>query len=326
MKKALITTIPFGQEDKTPIKVLEQNGIDYLINPMERKFSRDELIDNLTGISFLIAGTDKIDKELLESASDLEMISRVGIGLDSIDLLAARDRGISVSYTPEGPSKAVAEFTMNSILSTLRNSVLTSQSLKKGIWKKKMGRSVNESIIGVFGAGRIGSELIQLLACFKPRRILVYDPYVDEAKFEKKLGIEFVSKNELLENSDLITLHLPMNSSTKDFIAEKEIKAMKPNSIIINTSRGGIVNEDDLFSALNIGHLSSAAIDVFEKEPYSGKLLDLDNCITTPHMAPMSKASRISMEIDAVKEVVRFANGESLINQVPEFEYQSRVK
>ena len=325
MKKALITTIPFGQEDKTPIKILEENAIDYLINPMERKFSRDELIDNLTGISFLVAGTDKIDKEILESASELEMISRVGIGLDSVDLLAARDRGISVSYTPEGPSKAVAEFTMNAILSTLRNSALTSQSLKKGIWKKKMGRSVSESVIGVFGAGRIGSELIHILACFKPRKILVYDPYVDEAKFEKN-EVEFVSKNELLENSDLVTLHLPMSDSTKDFIAEKEIKAMKPNSIIINTSRGGIVNEDDLFSALKIGHLSSAAIDVFEEEPYSGNLLDLDNCITTPHMAPMSKASRISMEIDAVKEVVRFANGESLINQVPEFEYQSRVK
>ncbi len=325
MKKALITTIPFGQEDETPLKMLKENDIKYLVNPLGRKFSHAELIDYLDGVSYLIAGTDKIDREVLESANDLKMISRVGIGLDSVDLLTARDREIIVSYTPDGPSKAVAEFTMNSILSTLRNSVLTSQILKKGIWKKEMGRSISESVIGIFGAGRIGSELIHILSYFKPRKILVFDPYVDEAKFEK-LEVEFVSKNELLESSDLVTVHLPMNDSTKDFIAEKEMKAMKPNSIIINTSRGGIVNEDDLFSALKIGHLSSAAIDVFEEEPYSGNLLDLDNCITTPHMAPMSKASRISMEIDAVEEVIRFANGESLINQVPEFEYQSRVK
>ncbi len=325
MKNVLITTIPFGQEDKTSLKILEENDIDYLVNPLERKFNHAELIDYLDGVSYLIAGTDKLDSEILESASQLKMISRVGIGLDNVDLIAARERGISVSYTPDGPSKAVAEFTMNSILSTLRNSVLTNQNLKKGIWKKQMGRSVSESVIGVFGAGRIGRELIHILTCFNPRKILVHDPYVDEDIFEK-LQVEFVSKNEVLDNSDLITLHLPMNDNTKDFISEKEIKVMKPNSIIINTSRGGIVNENDLFTALKSGHLSSAAIDVFEEEPYSGNLLDLDNCIATPHMAPMSKASRISMEIDAVKEVVRFANGKSLLNPVPEFEYQSRLK
>lgn len=320
MSRILITTVPFGEHNRLPLDLLDSLNLDYLINPIGRKLVESELIPLVSDVEVLIAGTEPITRTVMSAAPNLKMISRVGIGLDSVDLMAAREKGIQVSYTPAAPAPAVAELTIGLMLSLLRGIHTSNSQIHSGEWSRFMGRRIPEVTIGVIGTGRIGSRVLRRIAAFGSPRVLVNDLNPD-LKLVPELKLEWVDKETIYREADLITLHLPLTRSTRHMIQEEELRSMKSDALIINTSRGGIIVEDDLNRVLISGHLNGAAIDVFELEPYLGPLAQNPRCLLTAHMGSMSIDCRTRMEIEATHEVVRWFNGDPLDSAVPENEY-----
>ena len=303
-KKVFISTIPFGSTNSLPLELLKKADIEYEINPYGRRIKQEELIAHLEEVDCLVAGTELINEEVLKKTKSLKAISRVGVGIDNIDVEYAKKSGISILTTPDAPSEAVAEYALGLMLSMTRKIYESSILLSEGVWKKNIGTGIQDSTIGVIGAGRIGKKLMKLVSSFSPKKILFFDPLFDEDLQEIKATN--VSFNFLIENSDIISIHVPLSQSTKGLISISELKAMKSNSLIINTSRGGIVNEKDLYTALNENMIGGAAIDVFTEEPYKGDLIGLENCLLTPHISSMTAVSREKMEIDAVEQAIEY--------------------
>ena len=320
MYKVLITTVPFGETNQLPIELLETTGAEYLINPLNKKLTEDELAEMVSDFDIIIAGTEPITDFVMEKAKKLKMISRVGIGLDGVDLLAAEKMGIKVSYTPDAPAPAVAEFTIGLLITLLRSAQLSNIQMHRGNWHRYFGKRIANTTIGVIGLGRIGSRVLNRLSVFGTPRLLVNDlsPNPD---LDRKFKLEWVDKETIYRESDVISLHVPLTRSTKNMITKKQLEMMKSDAIIINTSRGGVVNELDLYNVMKTGHLSGAAIDVFEQEPYDGPLIEIERCFLTAHMGSMSLDCRTRMETEATEEVVRFIKKIPLKREVPEEEY-----
>jgi D-3-phosphoglycerate dehydrogenase len=320
MSKVLITTVPFGDKNSQPLEQLQAAGIEYLINPIGRKLKEDELAEMISDFDVLIAGTEPITEKVMNRAPRLKLISRVGIGLDSVDLLAAERRGIKVSYTPDAPAPAVAELTIGLMLSLLRSVHVANAQMHRGEWHRYFGRRMSEVTIGIIGAGRIGGRVLGHLAAFGSPRVLVNDLAPDHlAGSGPKL--EWVDKEVIYREADMISLHVPLTVHTKNMIRSEQLATMKSDALLINTSRGGIINETDLAGALRTGIIAGAAIDVFDHEPYSGELATLDRCLLTSHMGSMSVDCRTRMEIEATEEAVRFLTGQPLSGLVPPEEY-----
>ena len=323
--KVFVSTMPFADKNKRPLDLLEKAGAEVVINPLGRKLKEADLLEIIPVFDVLIAGTEPITDVVLGKASQLKLISRVGIGLDSVDLHAARQRGIEVCYTPNAPSPAVAELTIGLIISLLRSVHASNQRMHRGEWHRYVGWRLSEVTIGIIGAGRIGSRVIRHLAAFDCSRILVND--IDSSltlPSHPTCTIEWVDKSTLYREADIISIHVPLTRHTANLIAKEEISWMQPGTLLINTARGGIINEQDLFDALQSGHLAGAAIDVFEEEPYEGSLARLDQCLLTAHMGSLSVDCRNRMEIEATEEAVRYIFGEPLQSPVPREEYDNQ--
>jgi D-3-phosphoglycerate dehydrogenase len=320
MAKALITTVPFVDKNRLPLELLENAGIEYVINPLNKKLTEDQLADLVTDFDVIIAGTEPITDKVMARASKLKFISRVGVGLDNVDLLAAKRRGIKVSSTPEAPAPAVAEFTLGIMLMLLRSIHVSNSQMHRGEWQRIFGRRLAEVIIGVIGVGRIGTRVLRRTRGFGTPQILVND-IMPDYELNREFKLEWVTKEQIYKEADIISLHLPLTQITKNMIRREHLLSMKPDAIIINTSRGGIINEQDLYEVMKAGHLSGAAIDVFEQEPYAGNLVEIERCLLTAHMGSMSEDCRTRMEIEATEEVVRFLTGRDLESEVPQVEY-----
>lgn len=320
MPKVLITTVPFADKDLLPIDLLKAAGVEYEINPISRKLKEEELAEMVEGVDALIAGTEQITAKVLSRANSLKLISRVGVGLDGVDLLEAESRGIQVSYTPEAPAPAVAELTVGLMLALLRSVHIANTQLHSGVWERHFGRRISEVTIGILGAGRIGGRVARAVVGLGASRILINDNKRDENMLPG-INVEWVDKETVYREADVISLHLPLTGQTNNMIKKNQLMAMKRDAVIINTARGGIINERDLFEVMKGGHLFGAAVDVFKQEPYDGELSKIDRCILTSHMGSMSIDCRTRMEIEATQEVIRFFKGEPLKGVVPREEY-----
>ena len=318
-KQVLITTVPFGEADPKPLESLAEAGIGYTLNPFHRKLREQELSELIGDCTVLIAGTEPITERVMDRAPNLRLISRVGIGLDNVDLLAARQRGIQVCYTPDAPSAAVAELTVGLMLSLLRSIPNADRSLRRGVWHRYMGRRLAECTVGVIGVGRVGHKLIRCLSGFRPT-ILANDIQPDFEAQDLK-HVRWTNKDSIYAHADIITVHVPLTGLTWNLISKQEIDLMKPTALLINTSRGGVVNEEDLASALESKRISGAALDVFEEEPYSGRLAALENCVLTCHMGSMTLDCRARMELEAAEEAIRYLTGQPMMRCVPEEEF-----
>jgi D-3-phosphoglycerate dehydrogenase len=323
MPKVLITTVPFGEHNRLPLEQLESAGIEYLINPLGRRLKEEELAGLIGDFDVLIAGTEPIGERVLSRASRLRLIARVGIGLDNVDLLAAQQRGVKVAYTPEAPAPAVAELTIALMLSLLRSVHVANLQLHRGQWQRHLGRRIAEVTIGIIGVGRIGARVLRRIPAFGTPRVLVND-IVPNLPLDPGLKLEWVAKEDIYRQADLISVHVPLTVHTKGMIRREQLMMMKPDALLINCSRGGIVSEHDLAEVMLAGHLGGAAIDVFEQEPYVGELTRIERCLLTAHMGSMSADCRARMEIGATEEAVRFLAGEQLRSAVPEHEYETQ--
>jgi D-3-phosphoglycerate dehydrogenase / 2-oxoglutarate reductase len=283
-------------------------------------------LEDLVGdCEVLIAGTEPITEAVMARGKRLKLISRVGIGLDNVDLLAAERRGIFVSYTPEAPAPAVAELTLGLLLSLLRSIHTANSQMHRSEWKRHFGRRLTEVTFGIIGLGRIGSRVARTLYALGAGKILAHDINPNMGGLVG-LGLEWTDKETIYREADAVTLHVPLNHETKNMIRREQLMLMKRDAVLVNTSRGGIINEGDLLEVLRSDHLSGAAIDVFEEEPYRGGLSEIERCILTAHMGSMSVDCRARMEMEATEEAIRLTLGETLINLVPAQEYQLRRK
>lgn len=317
-QRVIVTTVPFGAVDRTPIDLLAGAGIDLAVNPLSRRLKVDEVSGVIGDFPVVIAGTEPITDDVMASCPNLKAICRVGIGLDSVDLLAARRRGILISYTPDGPSAAVAELAVGLIIDLLRGVNAADRGIRAGQWTRHTGARVAESIVGIVGVGRIGRRVIRhLQGGFPGVRILANDLTPDRSLE----GVEWVDKGALLAQADVVSLHVPLTAETLDFISAHEFSAMKPSAVLVNTARGAVVNEADLVEALTNRTIRAAAIDVFREEPYHGPLCALPNVLLTCHIGSMTVDCRGRMEIEATRDAIRFLHGEPFVSPVPPEEF-----
>ncbi len=316
--KAFISTVPFGESDPGIFKLLNDAGIEYEVNPYGRKITSSELATHLAGCMYHIAGTEQITPAVLDASSELKLIARVGVGLDNVPFEETKKRGISVAYTPDAPTRAVAELVIGLMLDGLRCFSKVDREMRNGRWNKHMGGLLEGRTIGICGVGRIGKSVVTLLSGFNVS-VLGYDLQTDERFAISRPYFRYCSKQELLSKSDVISLNISYSDQSIKFIGESELRQMKPGAILINTSRGSFVDEMALSRALQEQRIAGAALDVFEEEPYTGPLLASDRVILTAHIGAATHESRARMEREAVEEVVRFHKGEGLLHPVDRY-------
>ena len=299
--KVHITTLPFNKDN---LAFLEKS-FDVSINPLGRKIKNEEVYEQVNKADYIIAGTEKYDQELLSKLVNLKGISRVGIGIDNIDLDIAAKNNIKVFNTPEEPAKGVAELTLTFILNLLREISSHQHNLNQGNWERTLGKSLNEATISLIGGGRVAKNVSKFLLSARVKKIKVFDVLdLSTDPDWKHESISICEFEECLSNSDIVSLHVPMNEENKNMISKKEFLVMSKNSYLINVSRGGLINEEDLYEALNSNLIKGAALDVFATEPYEGKLLDCKNLIATPHVASSTEYVRDQMERKACKNLI----------------------
>lgn len=307
----LITTYPFGKSGSKPLDILEKSGHNVINNPLGRRVKASEVSELIKDFDVIIAGTEPYPIDAIEG-SKVKAIFRVGIGLDNIPLNYCKSNDIVVAYTPDAPSQAVAELTLANIINLSRQITKSDRSVREGAWNRYLGYLLEEMTIGIVGLGRIGSKVAHLLQPFNTK--IIASEIVDKRDVAEKYNIEIVDKKKLFQQSDLITLHIPNNKDNSNFINRETLGLMKTGSALINTSRGPVVDEDALYDALIQNHLSNAALDVFNQEPYEGKLTKLDNIIFTAHMGASAKKSRYLMELGAAEDCLNYLNKNRLNN------------
>lgn len=299
-KRILVTTSSFAAEGNIPLREMEASGFEIIFNPHGRRLSEDEAMDFLRDPSVvgMIAGVEPLTKRVLKNAPSLRVISRCGTGMDSVDLAAAAELGITVLNTPNAPVQSTAELTIGLILSVARRIAEADRNLREDIWKPLAGPLLAEATVGIIGLGRVGKAVAKIIQAFGSR-VFGYDP----ANVPDTQGIEKVSLNTLLKEADIISLHIPLSPNTRNLISTKEIAAMKTGSILINAARGGLVDEGAISEALQSGQLAGAGLDVFAEEPYSGPLTNFEQVVLTAHMGGTAREARVVMEQEAANNL-----------------------
>lgn len=306
MNNIFIATTTFAQFSSKPLEILDSTRYKIFCNDKGRKLESWEINDQNIKPIGIIAGTEIYSQEILEKLPHLKVISRLGIGIDNIALDFVKKKGIKVFKTKTTPGPAVAELVLGLMINVARKISIQNNYFKSGIWKKEMGDLLQGKTLGIIGLGGIGKNLIQLSSGFG-FKILAFDQNED-ILFANENDVTYCDLEFLLENSDIISIHLNLTDETNQLMNEKQIGKMKNNSILINTSRGEIIDEKALYRALKDEKILGAGLDVFKDEPYSGPLKELNNVILTPHIGSYAKEIRIQMEIEAVKNLIRGLN------------------
>jgi len=265
-------------------KILEDNGLKVSYEP---EITPEQIKEGIGRYNIVIVRSrTTLTRELIEKADNCKIIARVGVGLDNIDLDAAKAKNIRVINAVEGAMNAVAELVLGLMLSLARKIAYTDRGVREGRWLKKesKGTELRGKYLGIVGMGNIGKRLGRLAKALN-MNVIGYDVVPIDEEFSKEVGLMKADLDTLLQSSDYVSIHVPLLDSTRHLINAEKIGIMKDTARIINTSRGGVVDEDALYDALRNGKLGGAALDVFENEPATGhRLADLDNVILTPHM------------------------------------------
>lgn len=297
-----ISTSGFAEKDVRPLARLREADLEIRLNPHKRKLTVAESRLLLADVVGLIAGVEVLNEEVFAVAPKLKVISRVGTGMDAIDIPAARARGIVVFNTPDAHVDAVAELALAGLLNGLRGQMISDRAIRAGGWERSMGRLLRGKTVGVVGMGKVGKALIRLLQPFKTT-VLACDPYWDEA-FATQFQVRCVALDELLKVSDAISLHVPGSKGTA-LIGAPELMLLKPDAVLVNTARGGLVDEVALAGFLARNPRAAAALDVFSEEPYHGPLSALPNVLLSAHMGAYAEECRVDMEMQAVENLLR---------------------
>lgn len=291
----------FAQEDRTPLERLEAAGVTVVPNPHGRRLTEPEITAYLVGerIDGLLAGLEPLNRRVLEAARGrLKAVARVGIGVTNVDVDACREFGIGFSFTPGGPTEAVAEMTLAALLSLARNLEPMNRAMHAREWPKTISRSLRELTVLVVGYGRIGRAVAESLAALGCR-ILVCDPYLPASAPCAHPRVELPDG---LARADAVTLHA---SGDQPLLGDREFAAARKGLMVLNSARGELVDEAALVRALDAGVVSKGWFDAFWKEPYTGPLCNYPQMLLTPHTCTYTRRCRLEMETEAVDNLLR---------------------
>lgn len=311
--KIFISSTSFEKYALKAKELLKNRGYELIFNSYGRPLKAEELKIFLKDIDGMIAGVDEITSDVIYSSKNLKVISRYGTGVDNIDLDAAAKANIVVTNTPGANAEAVADMTFALMLSCARKIVPADITTKAGGWQRLRGKAMYEKTLGIIGLGTIGKKVAERAKGFK-MKILAYDPFVSKISDDT---IKIVDLNELFKLSDFISLHVPLTENTRELINKNTIKQMKKGAIIINTARGELINEDDLYDALVKEHLFGAGLDVFiEEPPRQSKLLELENVVLTPHIGGYTEEALEKMGLESARNLIDVLEGNKDIGYV----------
>lgn len=303
--KVAITSEFFGKFSDEGEKILKEAGFEVIPNLYNRFLEEDEMIAMIGEADAIICDLEKINKKVIDSAPNLKMIARRGVGVDSVDVEYAAEKGIRVARTLGVVEKPVAELVMTYILQAYRKIDALNQEMKKGRWTKILGSSLEGKVLGIVGMGNIAKEVVRKAKAFDMK--VIYTNHTRKPGLDGELQIEYVGFEELLGRSDVISIHVPLTETTTNMFRYDTMKLMKKQPILINTARGPVVNEADLCRALEEKLISFAAIDVFDVEPKSDSpLRKYDNVLLTPHVGTFTKEVFIQMDIVAAKNIIDY--------------------
>jgi D-3-phosphoglycerate dehydrogenase len=308
--RLLVTPTSYGKNDPRLKAQLEVMVGEVVYNLTGKPLTSAEVARLLPGVDGYIAGLDDIDSHALNAADRLKVIARYGVGVDNVDLAVALEKGIVVTNTPGANSVSVAELALGLILALARQIPAAVEAVHQGQWPRYSGITLEGKIIGIFGLGAIGKQLARRLSGFDCK-ILAYDPYADKA-FAKDNHVELTSLDNLTEQSDFLSLHLPLLPETRGIVNDTFLSRMKKGSFLINTSRGEVLDEAALLKALKSGHLRGAGLDAFTVEPPDPKnpLLALPQVIATPHLGAQTDGATSKMGWLAMRDCLAVLIGE----------------
>ena len=276
--------------------------MEYSLNLLGRRLIKEEIVELGSDASGIIAGVEPYDEEVLSNLPNLKCISRAGVGIDNIDLIYVRENNIVVRNTPDVVIRPVVELTLAMIFDLLRKTTFHTILLKDHRWEKHAGNLLLGKSVGIIGTGRIGKAVAEILINLGAN-IHAYD-VVPDYEWAKVYNIEYESFDKILSEADIISLHASPDTDQLPLIGSKEIITMKQDVVLINTSRGECIDEKALCDGLSNGKVGGVGMDVFPEEPYAGKLIEFDNVVLTPHLATLTKESRLEMEIQATQNLL----------------------
>jgi D-3-phosphoglycerate dehydrogenase len=298
--------------------VLNSKSIDYDIKTGMDPEELKSVIDQYDGI--LIRSATKLTSNILADCKNLKVVGRAGVGVDNVDLETATKNKILVMNTPLGNLEATAELTIGLMFSLYRHIHLANQSTHDGKWEKSkfMGTELKGKTLGIVGFGNIGQRVAEMASVIGMNIITNSNSASDEDL--SKLGASKVSTEQLLTDSDILSLHTKLNDDTKNMLNKTSIATMKPSAVIINCARGGLINEADLKDCLNNDVIAGAAIDVYEKEPATENVMfGAKNLLLTPHLGASSKEAQSNVAIDVANQVADYLKDNKIINNVNSF-------
>ncbi|MEO9320067.1 MAG: hydroxyacid dehydrogenase [Nitrososphaera sp.] len=295
--------------DQAGIESLKRSG---LVVDYKPDIKASEMVGAVKDFDVIVVRSrTKVTKEVIEAAGRAKIIARVGVGLDNVDVKAAESRKIRVINAPEAASTAVAELAIGLMLSLARSIPRADSELKKGNWIKKdlMGTELKGKYLGIVGVGNIGRNLGRIAKALR-MNLVGYDPYPINAEFVRETGMVVTDLNTLLESSDFVSCHVPATQETIKMFNAERLAKMKPTAFLVNTSRGEIIDEKALHDALKAGRLAGAALDVFEVEPPTNRMLiELPNVICTPHIGAQTKEGQELASTVIAEKIIQILRG-----------------
>ena len=267
--------------------------------------------------AIIIRSQTKLTKDIIMAASKLKIIGRAGVGLDNVDIESATKKGVIVMNAPGGNTISTCEHTMAMILSLARKIPFGHSSLKRRLWErpKFKGRELYSKTLGIIGLGRIGKEVAKRAIAFG-MKVTAYDPFISPAAAES-LGIKTMELDKLIAGADIITVHTPLTNETRGLISQRQLSLMKPQTLLINCARGGIIDDDALYTALKDKKIAGAALDVFDHEPpIDSKLIELDNVVVTPHLGASTQEAQVNVAVEIAHCIKDALNGQAIRNAV----------
>ena len=309
MPKVMICPAPLAGLEGEHLQVLRRAGFELIYPAKAVQMTEEDILTEMQGVSASLAGSEPYTREVLEKLPELKVIARAGVGYDAVDVQAATEFGIAVAFAPGTNQDAVAEHCFMLMLALAKNLIVQHNGIKAGGWPRRANQPLRTRVLGLVGLGRIG-KAVTLRALAFGMKVIAYEPYPDLA-FVEAHGVKLVSLEELMSQSDTVSLHLPLMADSRKLIDRKLIGLMKPTAYLINTARGAVIDEQALYEALRDKKIAGAGLDVFDEEPPEGNpLLTLDNVVLTAHTAGVDVQSRDEMALVAAKAIARLLQGD----------------
>jgi D-3-phosphoglycerate dehydrogenase len=313
--RVLVAPPFFGRKNAAPFDLLREAGHEIVLNPHRRTATEGEMCALVTDVDAAIVSLDPVTEKVLSYGPRLKVVARAGVGYDNIDVEAATRRGIFVTNVPGANSRAVAEMALGLMFDVARRIAVMDKRVRAGVWKGHVGFELGGKALGIVGTGNIG-RLVAELGAKLGMRVVCWSRTPDR-NWAGAIGAVYVSLDELLQSADVVSIHIALTERTRNLLSQRELSLMKPSAILINTARGGIVDEDALFEALHEKRLAGAGLDVFADEPIAqSRLLELENVVLTPHVGGLTAESAHSISMGAARNVVAVLGGQTPENAV----------